>query len=59
MDRNMVIYGRAGRLMDILARRFRMGRVTDAQYMSRRERISLAHYRAQHRAGATDYPSAL
>lgn len=55
MTRDMAIYGRAGHLMEIAARRFRLGHMTYGAWLIRRRRISLVHHNMQQRAGATDY----
>lgn len=59
MTRDKQLYGRALRLSELAARRFRMGRMTRGEYAARQTTISHAHYRAQHRAGATDYSQPL
>jgi hypothetical protein len=56
MTRDKEIYARALRLMELLGRRLRTGRITSAAFRSRENTLINAHYRAQHRAGATDYP---
>jgi hypothetical protein len=55
MSRDKGLYGRALRLVEVLARRLRLGRISAATYAARKRRIGLAHYRVQHAAGATDY----
>jgi hypothetical protein len=56
MTRDLTIYGRALRLSELVARQWRMGRKSRDEYRARQAAISRAHYRAQHKAGATDYP---
>lgn len=56
MNRDEQIYGRAMQLQARCSRRFRMGRITAWECAKRSNRITRAHYMAQHAAGATDYP---
>jgi hypothetical protein len=57
MKRDKELYGRASRLLEISRRHYRQGRVTSLERTMRQQWIIRAHYKAQHEAGASDYPS--
>ncbi len=59
MTRDPSIYARAARLLERLYRHARKWRMTNEEFQKRENRLILAHYRAQHSAGATDYPKPL
>jgi hypothetical protein len=57
MTRDEAIYARYLQKIELLQRGFRLNRIGQDQYRIRMQHLSASHYKAQHKAGATDYPA--